>query len=116
MIKLYTNENSPFPSVQALRKLGYDVLTTQDTGLAGKAISDIDVLKYAIKQKRVLISLNRKHFIHLHSKIPEHYGIIVCTFDPDFLSWKDAKDRSRRSFTSNGLWDSSRLRVIEKLI
>ena len=84
MIKLYTNENFPFPSVQALKKLGYDVLTTQDAGLAGKAISDIDVLKHAIKQKRVLITLNRKHFIYLHSKIPEHYGIIVCTFDPGF--------------------------------
>ena len=55
MIKLYTNENFPFPSVQALKKLGYDVLTTQDAGLAGKAISDIDVLKYAIKQKCIII-------------------------------------------------------------
>ena len=86
MIKLYTNENFPFPSVQALKKLGYDVLTTQDAGLAGKAISDIDVLKYAIKQKRILITLNRKHFIYLYSKIPEHYGIIVCTFDLDFIA------------------------------
>ena len=84
MIKLYANENFPFPSVQNLRELGYDVLTTQDAGLAGKAISDIDVLKYSITQNRVLITLNRTHFISLHSKILEHCGIIVCTFDPDF--------------------------------
>jgi len=47
MIKLYTNENFPFQSVQVLRELGYDVLTTQDAGLARKAISDIDLLKYS---------------------------------------------------------------------
>ena len=66
MILLYTNENFPFPAVEALRKLGYDVLTTQDAGLAGKAMPDNDVLKYAISKKRILITLNRKHFIYLH--------------------------------------------------
>jgi len=39
--------------------------------------------KYSIKHKCVLITFNRKHFIHLHKRNPEHYGIIVCTFDPD---------------------------------
>jgi hypothetical protein len=29
--------------------------------------------------------LNRKHFIHLHKASPGHAGIIVCTFDPDYL-------------------------------
>ena len=84
MIQLYTNENFPFPAVQALRELGYDVLTTQEAGLAGQAMSDIDVLRYFISKKRVLITLNRKHFIYLHTEIPDHYGIIVCTFDTDF--------------------------------
>jgi len=84
MIQLYTNENFPLPAVKVLRNLGYDVMTTQDAGLAGKAMSDIDLLKYSISKRRVLITLNRKHFIHLHQKIPEHYGIIVCSFDTDF--------------------------------
>ena len=84
MTLLYVNENFPFPAVQALREFGYDVLTTKDVGLAGNAVSDIDVLKYSISKKRVLITLNRKHFVYLHDKIPDHYGIIVCTFDTDF--------------------------------
>ncbi|MHA1488347.1 MAG: DUF5615 family PIN-like protein [Promethearchaeota archaeon] len=84
MIRLYTNENFPFPAVKALRELGYNILTTQEAGLAGQAMSDIDVFKYSISKKRILITLNRKHFIHLHEKFPDHYGIIVCTFDPDF--------------------------------
>ena len=37
MIRLYSNENFPFPVVEELRRLGYDVLTTQDTGQAGQA-------------------------------------------------------------------------------
>jgi hypothetical protein len=33
---------------------------------------------------RILLTLNRKHFIRLHQERPDHCGIIVCTFDPDF--------------------------------
>ncbi len=47
MIKLYSNENFPFPVVEELRKLGYDVLTTLDTGHAGKAITDDALLEFA---------------------------------------------------------------------
>jgi hypothetical protein len=31
------------------------------------------------------LSLNRKHFIRLHQEKPHHSGIMVCTFDPDFV-------------------------------
>ena len=58
MLDLYTNENFPLPAVKVLRKLGYDVLTTQDAKLAGKAMTDEEVLRYSISQKRVLITLN----------------------------------------------------------
>ena len=49
MIRFYANENFPLPVVQHLRKFGYEVITLQETGLAGKAISDEEVLKYSIK-------------------------------------------------------------------
>ncbi|MBX0329653.1 hypothetical protein K2Z83_18440 [Oscillochloris sp. ZM17-4] len=29
--------------------------------------------------------INRKHFIRLHRESPSHAGIIVCTYDPDFV-------------------------------
>lgn len=84
MARLYSNENFPLPVVEALRQLGHDVLTVQEAGNAEAAISDPQVLAFASREERVLLTLNRKHFIRLHKEIPDHFGIIVCTFDPDF--------------------------------
>jgi len=33
---------------------------------------------------RGILTLNRKHFVLLHAKLPSHAGIVVCTLDPDF--------------------------------
>jgi len=38
-----------------------------------------------VSEKRALLTLNRKHFIALHAARPDHAGIVVCTFDADFL-------------------------------
>lgn len=86
MARLYANENFPFPVVEELRRLGHDVLTTLDAGNAGRAMPDEDVLALAVAEKRILITLNRQHFIRLHSMNPDHYGIIVCTVDPAFAA------------------------------
>jgi len=72
--------------VEELRRLGHDVLTTLDAGNAGKALPDEAVLASAATEKRILITLNRKHFIRLHSLNSDHYGIIVCTVDPAFTA------------------------------
>ena len=84
MISFYANENFPLPAVQELHNLGYNVLTLQDAGLAGQAKTDIEVLKYSVKQNRTLLTLNRRHFININLKNPDYKGIIVCTFDPNF--------------------------------
>ncbi len=84
MARLYANENFPLPVVVELRRLGYDVLTIHETGTAGQSVSDEAVLAFASSDNRAVLTLNRKHFIHLHAAQPEHAGIIVCTFDPDF--------------------------------
>lgn len=86
MAALYSNENFPLPSVLELRRLGHDVLTTQETGRADRALPDEDVLAFAAEQQRVLITLNRRHFILLHNAGNPHAGIIVCTLDPDFVA------------------------------
>jgi len=86
LVKLYSNENFPFPVVEELRNSGYDVLTIQETGSAGTAMSDEDVLAFAYKENRILLTLNRRHFIRLHNSKYLHSGIITCTFDPDFKS------------------------------
>ena len=86
MARFYANENFPMPVVFALRDLGHDVLTVLETGKAGVAEPDENVLAYACADSRVMLTLNRKHFIRLHNEQPKHFGIIVCSFDPDFIS------------------------------
>jgi hypothetical protein len=84
MADCYADENFPLPVVEALRKLGHNLLTTYESGKAGQAISDEDVLAFAIAESRVVLTLNRRHFIRLHQAAPDHSGMIVCTYDPDF--------------------------------
>jgi predicted nuclease of predicted toxin-antitoxin system len=86
MARCYANENFPFPTVEALRDLGHNVLTTVESGRAGQAIPDAEVLAFAVAEDRIVITLNRHHFIRLHHTMPTHAGIIVCTFDPDFAA------------------------------
>ena len=85
MARLYSNENFPFPAVEELRRLGYDVLTVQETGQANRALSDEAVLAFAYAEERILLTSNRRHFIRLHCEGHDHCGIIVCTVDPDFV-------------------------------
>lgn len=84
MAKLYSNENFPFPVVKYLREFGHDVLTIQETVRTGQLLSDEEVLSFATAEGRAVLTLNRRHFIRLHNEKPQHEGIIVCTFDPDF--------------------------------
>jgi len=42
-------------------------------------------LAFASAEGRAFLTLNRKHFIRLHNVQPDHAGIIVCSFDPDFV-------------------------------
>lgn len=86
MARIYTNENFPLPVAIELRQRGHDVLTTFETGMAGKRIADPEVLAFAISQYRILVTLNRRHFIRLHQIVPDHFGIIACTYDPDFTA------------------------------
>ena len=85
MARLYGNENFHSPSSR-LRRLGHDVLTIQDTGRAARAVPDEEVLAFAVREQRTVITLNRKHFVHLHRSGSDHDGIIVCTFDRDFIA------------------------------
>ena len=84
MALFYSNENFPLPAADELRKLGHNVLTIQEAGKGGQAIMpDEEVLAFAVSENRILLTLNRKHFIRLHKKKVKHAGILVCTFDPN---------------------------------
>lgn len=82
-MSLYADENFPLRVVQELRRLGYDVLTALEDGRANQAISDRDLLARATEIKRTLLTLNRQDFKRLHTQMPDHAGIIICTEDPD---------------------------------
>lgn len=86
MARLYADENFPLPSVDALTQLGHDALNSQAAGKAGMSVPDDEVLSFAAAENRILLTLNRRHFIRLHREMPVHSGIIVCTFDPDFAA------------------------------
>ncbi len=83
MARLYANENFPRQVVEALRSFGHDVLTVAEAGNAGQGIPDTDVLMFATRNERAVITLNRWDFIQLHARMQDHAGIIVCTQDPD---------------------------------
>lgn len=85
MSGLYADENFPLPVVEELRRLGLDVLTMSEDDKANQSLTDEEVLELACEKKRGLLTANRRHFIQLHRRQPNHSGIIVCTFDPDFI-------------------------------
>ncbi len=85
MARFYANENFPLPVVLELRRLGHEALTIQESGKAGQRVTDEQVLAFATGENRAVLTINRKHFIRLHRERPQHAGIVVCTFDPDFV-------------------------------
>lgn len=108
MAKIYTNENFPQQRVEALRELGHDVLTTQDSGKSNQAIPDEEVLAHATEQERILITFNRKHFIKLHRENNVHAGIIVCTVDVNF---EDLAQRIHTALEENSDMADKLLRI-----
>jgi hypothetical protein len=85
LARLYADENFPFPAVEALRRLGHDVLTAQEAHQAGLGVSDEDVLNFAHSISRAVLTHNRKHFRNLHQLGNNHSGIVTCTENPDFV-------------------------------
>ena len=97
MARLYANENFPHPVVHQLRVLGHDVLTSSEAGQANKAIPDNEILELASSEGRVVLTLNRKHFVRLHESGKLHHGIIVCTFNPNFKEQAGSIDAEIRN-------------------
>ncbi len=86
MAKLYANENFPVQTVEELRRLGHDVLTTHESGKSNQGIDDGTVLQFAATEGRCVVTINRKDFIRLHRSGVNHAGIVVCTQDPDYAA------------------------------
>ncbi len=81
MACLYADENFSRPVIELLRTFGHDILTAQDAGNSGQRIPDEEVLAFAIRNERAVLTFNRRHFLRLHNLQPDHTGIIICTED-----------------------------------
>ena len=84
MLKFYSNENFPIEMVNLLPARGYDVLTSYEAGQANQKIPDDEVLMYATKAGRIVITENRQDFINLHFTTSNHAGIVICKADRDY--------------------------------
>lgn len=67
-------------TVALLRSWGHDVLTAQDVELAGR--SDEEILAYAIRHERVLITIDMDFSNIRHYPPKSHKGIIVAKIRP----------------------------------
>ena len=78
MISFYSNENLDIDLVVAVRELGYDVLTSYEADQADRGIPDESVLRYAMLNKRCVLTFDRGDFLALHRDGADHCGIIAC--------------------------------------
>ena len=83
LFRFYANKNLATGLVEALRNLGYDVLTSYEAGNANQGISDEQVLVDAIVDQRCVITFNQDDFAALHRNGVDHMGTAVCQDDPE---------------------------------
>lgn len=100
MARLYSNENFPFPVVAELRRLGHDVLTIQETGMGNRKVPDPEVLVFAHREQRALLTINRKDFRRLHHQSTAHSGIVICTRDIDFIGQANRIHETLQAYAS----------------
>ena len=77
--RLYCDEDVDARLVEALRRRGYEVVTTVEAGLL--EASDEEQLAYAVSQQRAFVTHNIKHFPGEHKAWVKsgrkHWGIII---------------------------------------
>ena len=80
-MQFYADEDFPLTVVEELRRLGHDVVTTQQDGYQSKPDSDILARAHALG--RSILTHNRRHFERLHRQGWPHSGILSATQDPN---------------------------------
>ena len=81
-LKLLVDEDSQAKRlVQLLRDAGHDVLTVNEAGLMTRP--DSQVLDYAKREGRLLLTRNCDDFQNLHQANPNHPGILAVYQHPD---------------------------------
>jgi uncharacterized protein with PIN domain len=96
MIKLYADEDFNNLAVKELRKMGYDIKTSQEAGTARQWLDDKSQLAYAVSQGCAILTHNHKDFYKLH-KENEHSGIISCTHNTNYKQLAQRIDEQIRN-------------------
>ena len=81
MASLFADENFPLSAVRRLRRLGHDVVTAGEAGMANRRIPDDVVLEYATQLGRAVLTYNWDDFRVLHDRGVTHAGVVACTAD-----------------------------------
>lgn len=86
MAKLLADENVPLRLVEALCRMGHDVVRVQDPDIASQGKSDDEVLQIATSLRRAVLTENAWDFVRLHRKSNAHSGIVTFTRDADIAA------------------------------
>jgi hypothetical protein len=60
-MEFLADENFPIPTILELRKRGHDIITAKQAGLL--SAKDSEYIRYCNNTSRILLTLNKKHFI-----------------------------------------------------
>lgn len=81
MAKLLADENVPLRLVEALRRMGHDVVRVQGPDVAIQGKADFEVLQIATSLERAVLTENAWDFVRLHRNSDAHAGIVTFTRD-----------------------------------
>jgi predicted nuclease of predicted toxin-antitoxin system len=109
MARPYADENFPLPIVELLRLAGHDVLTTEEAGNSGLGIPDEDVVAYAVRNERAILTRNWDDFRRLHRSHSDHFGIIICKED---LNTERQATRINEAISDEGTLQGKLIRII----
>ncbi|MCE7926485.1 MAG: hypothetical protein DYG98_25850 [Haliscomenobacteraceae bacterium CHB4] len=85
------------------------MLTTHEANKSNRKIPDEEVLAFAISEKRVVLTFNRKDFFRLHRQHPRHFGIITRTED---IGFEGLANRIHEAIeTANGNLENQLVRI-----
>ncbi len=104
-VRFFTDEDVYGATALALRKAGFDVISTPEIGRLGK--SDESQLQWASKEGRVIVTFNVAHFANLHTEwlkqSRHHAGVVVS-------SQRSIRDQVRRLLHLAGTLDADAMK------
>jgi predicted nuclease of predicted toxin-antitoxin system len=71
-MKIVMDENFPYPSVRAMRRMGFDILSIQESF---PGLSDTDVLRVAVREDRILLTFDRDFGERIFHKASHHLPV-----------------------------------------